>query len=372
MLRHRLHSWHCFLRDIFGIKPPKTSKALASAEANIDHTSLKVRYQHSALADKSHSCVLYRIIGNDLPPRHESGQSLRNLKFILEHESPLDHCQKIFLVNRIVDPIVEKETLALLESSGAEYRHIPFCSEEYSKIPLDYSSLPSGKRDYLESKAFGRLRERHKVRLLVAINRLRTLYVMNNNGARNFAIDDGVKRAKWVLPFDGNCFFSAKAWSEVSAALQEKPWLRHFAVPMARLHNNKDLLSPNFRPEAEEEPQLIFRSDTKSRFNADFPYGRFPKIEMFWHLGIPGNWSYTVEKAWDPPSRELSREAGQFGVAGWVARLYSGKTQLEAAGSRMGAVRGDARRTAMLQLFARLDQESNSNCEFQVFLNRMS
>ena len=103
MLRHRLHSWHCFLRDIFGIKPPKTSKALASAEANIDHTSLKVRYQHIALADKSHSCVLYRIIGNDLPPRHESGQSLRNLKFILEHESPLDHCQKIFLVNRMVD-----------------------------------------------------------------------------------------------------------------------------------------------------------------------------------------------------------------------------------------------------------------------------
>ena len=323
------------------------------------------------MADQNHSCALYRIIGNDLPPRHESGQSLRNLKFILEREASLDHCQKIFLVNRIVDPVAEKEILALLESSGVEYLHIPFCSEEYSKIPLDYSCLPSGKRDYLESKAFGRLSERRKIQLLVAVNRLRTLYVMNNNGARNFAIDDGVKRAKWLLPFDGNCFFSAKAWSEVSTALQEKPWLGHFVVPMARLHNNEDLLDPNFRPEAEEEPQLIFRADTKSRFNTDFPYGRFPKIEMFWHLGIPGDWSYTAEKAWDPPRREISEEAGQFGVAGWVARLYSGRAHLEAAGQRMGAVRGDARRTAMLQLFTRLDQEYNRNCEFEGLLDRL-
>ena len=359
------------MRDIFGIKPPKTSKALAIAEANIDHTSLGAHYQYSSMADQNHSCALYRIIGNDLPPRHESGQSLRNLKFILEREASLDHCQKIFLVNRIVDPVAEKEILALLESSGVEYLHIPFCSEEYSKIPLDYSCLPSGKRDYLESKAFGRLSQRRKIQLLVAINRLRTLYTMNNNGARNFAIDDGVKRTKWVLPFDGNCFFSADAWSEVSAALQEKPWLRHFAVPMARLHNNEDLLSPNIRPEAEEEPQLIFRSDTKSRFNADFPYGRFPKIEMFWHLDIPGDWSYTVEKAWDPPRRKLSGEAGQFGVAGWVARLYSGRAHLETAGQRMGAVRGDARRTAMLQLFARLDREYNSNCDFEDLLDRV-
>ena len=329
-------------------------------------------YQQSPLADQNHSCALYRIIGNDLPPRHESGQSLRNLKFILERETPLEHCQKIFLVNRIVDPIVEKEILALLESSGVEHLHIPFDPKEYLKIPLDYSCLPTGKRDYLESKAFGRLNQRRKIQLLVAVNRLRTLYVMNNNGARNFAIDDGIKCAKWVLPFDGNCFFSGDAWSEVSTELQKKPWLRHFVVPMARLHNNEELLDPNFCPEAEEEPQLIFRSDARSRFNADFPYGRFPKIEMFWHLGIPGHWCYTVEKAWDPPRRELSREAGQFGVAGWVARLYSGKAQLEAAGSRMGAVRGDARRTAMLQLFARLDLEYNSNCEFEAFLNRIS
>ena len=359
------------MRDIFGIRPPKTSKALASAEANIDHTSLNVLYQHSPLVGKSHSCVLYRIIGNDLPPRHESGQSLRNLRFILEREAPLDHCQKIFIVNRIVDPVVEKEILRLLELSGVEYRHLRFDPKEYSKIPLDYSCLPGGKRAYLESKSFERSSERHKIRLLVALNRLRTLYVMNNNGARNFAIDDGVKRAKWVLPFDGNCFFSEEAWSEVSAGLQKKPWLRHFVVPMARLHNNEDLFDPNFRPEAEEEPQLIFRADAKSRFNNEFPYGRFPKIEIFWHLGIPGDWSYTAEKVWDPRRRKLSKEAGQFGVGGWVARLYSGKAQLEAAGTKMGVVRGDARRTAMLQTFAKLDREYNSNCEFEAFFNRI-
>src|SRR5690606_32334685 len=37
--------------------------------------------------------VLYRIIGNDLPPRHKRGQAIANLRFILEHEPALAGCE---------------------------------------------------------------------------------------------------------------------------------------------------------------------------------------------------------------------------------------------------------------------------------------
>jgi hypothetical protein len=297
--------------------------------------------------------VLYRIIGNDLPPRHERGQSLRSLRFILENEPVLLGCEKRFVVNRIVDAAMEAEIIDLLDEFGMPYLHLPFDPEAYRSAPLDFDCLP--RKDYLESRSYRRLPYRHQVRLLTAVNRHRNNYVMHNNGARNAAQQDGLNLAKWALPFDGNCFFTESAWSDVVAAVQGRPWLSHFVVPMARMQDNQDLLDRAFVPEANEEPQLIFRSDSQEVFNEAFPYGRFPKIELFWRLGIPGNWSYTVEKAWDPARRPISAEAYRFGLAGWVARLDSGVGDLEQPGVSGPSKRGDARREAILDLLERLD-----------------
>lgn len=97
--------------------------------------------------------VLYRIIGNDLPPRHRAGQTLTNLRFILEHEPELPHCEKRWVVNRIVDPEVEKQIIELLERHGARYLHIPFREEEYRKVGWRFNEfdpprvhLPAGVR----------------------------------------------------------------------------------------------------------------------------------------------------------------------------------------------------------------------------------
>ena len=38
---------------------------------------------------------------------------------------------------------------------------------------------------------------------------------MNNNGARNAALREGRRRAKWVLPWDGNCFVTEEGWAEL-------------------------------------------------------------------------------------------------------------------------------------------------------------
>ena len=52
----------------------------------VDHEALPPPVEHSAAPERD-TLVLYRILGNDLPPRHSPGQTLRNLRFLLQHES---------------------------------------------------------------------------------------------------------------------------------------------------------------------------------------------------------------------------------------------------------------------------------------------
>jgi hypothetical protein len=48
--------------------------------------------------------VIYRIIGNTLPPRHGPGDTCNNLKFVLENEPDLPSCEKRWVLNRLFDP----------------------------------------------------------------------------------------------------------------------------------------------------------------------------------------------------------------------------------------------------------------------------
>ncbi|SCV68806.1 BQ2448_927 [Microbotryum intermedium] len=50
------------------------------------HKALPPPLQHSDEPQRD-TLVLYRILGNDLPPRHSPGQTLRNLRFLLQYES---------------------------------------------------------------------------------------------------------------------------------------------------------------------------------------------------------------------------------------------------------------------------------------------
>ena len=334
---------------------PYPELATAVRRCRVRHDALRAVYQLSPLQAEPETFALYRIIGNDLPPRHRSGQSIDNLRFILENEPSLPGCEKHWVVNRIADAPVEKSILDLLQSHRQHVVHLPFIAADYARIGLDPSCLP--RPDFLASREFERLEEKKKNRLRVAQLRLKNIYVMNNNGARNAALADGRKRAKWLLPFDGNCFFTTAAWEKVVVDVTDRPWLKYFAVPMARLLDNQMLFDPTFAPVAKEEPQLIFRRDAAEIFNEAFPYGRRPKVELFWRLGIPGPWDLWTEFPWDQPRRPLSPEAYQFGVAGWVARLFSGVSELEVKGRRSPSKRGVARQEAIQTLLSELDRK---------------
>lgn len=329
------------------VKPPAADplETLLAAKPR-DEEALKREYRDKGLDREPETFVLYRIIGNDLYPRHKKGQSRENVRFILENEPELVDCEKRWVVNRIIDLEEERQIIAMLEAHGQPFLHIPFVAEEYRKIGWDFDALPAP--DFLASEEFQRLGPKQRDRVRIALYRLKNNYVMHNNGARNAALRDGRGRAKWVLPWDGNGFVTAKAWQEIRHAVMLRPHLKYFAVPMERVTDNAVLLRHDFTPHPVEEPQLLFRRDAGEEFNNDFPYGRRPKVELFWRLGIPGPWDNWDDDPWDQKRRLLSPEAYQFGVAGWVARMFSGIKHFELKDVQGSRSRNHARQEAIV------------------------
>jgi len=109
------------------------------------------------------------------------------------------------------------------------------------------------------------------------------LYAMNNNGARNLALDDGFRRGfDWVLPFDGNCYFNDQQWRLLLDDLRNGPQkgLSYIAVNMVR-HIGGD----------RGEPQVAFHRDARLRYNNLRKYSYRPKVELLWRLDVRGIWS---------------------------------------------------------------------------------
>ena len=64
---------------------------------------------------------------------------------------------------------------------------------------------------------------------------------MNNNGARNFALQLGKKlKGKWIFPLDGNIYIDPKNWSEICND-SKKEGFNYMFLPMARVSNKSDL-----------------------------------------------------------------------------------------------------------------------------------
>ncbi|SFM05131.1 alginate lyase family protein [Methylorubrum salsuginis] len=298
--------------------------------------------------------VLLRILGNDLPPRHESGQTVRNLRFALENEPPLAGCTKIWILNRIVCRRVEAELIDLLEQHGRRYDRIPFDADAYRRVgwSLEHTSTTG----YPGEPAWDGIPEYERQRIDDKTYEFKNLYLMNNNGARNHALTLGRSLARWVLPFDGNCFFTASAWERLRADVLAQPHLPYFIVPMARVIDNAALLEPDRPFPATHEPQVLFRSDAREAFDERFRYGTRPKVELLMRLGVPGIWD-----SWEIDPLELkqpdpSPDAGRFAEAGWVARLFSGSPEQEGATAESMLARGLARRSAILSMIDGLDE----------------
>lgn len=266
--------------------------------------------------------VLTRILGNDLPPRHGERQTLANLAFILAHEPAFPSCEKRWVVNRIADAEREAEIIAMLEAHGQPVLRIPVDARVYARRMLDGDGLPPEFNPLaLVAGDFGPSQAGYAYEW---IYRHKNRYAINVNGARNAALADGFAAgARWVMPWDGACFLTAGAFDEIAALAEARPEARYLIVPMARVRDNEALIAPGFRPlETPDEPQIVFRSDARDRFDERLRYGHMCKAELLRRLGVPGPWQKWFPAVWE---RQLyaddAEDRGQFALGGWVARL---------------------------------------------------
>ncbi|KAG0792239.1 hypothetical protein G6F63_004483 [Rhizopus arrhizus] len=309
---------------------------------------------------KRDQLILYRIIGNDLPPRHKEGQTLSNLQFILDHEPPFPNTRKIFLLNRISDPANEAAIVRLLDQHQMEYIRVPFDEKEYEQLDFQLESFPDS--DFLHSDDYRRYSKVAKLRILDFMYHTKNLYAMNNNGGRNTAIQHGksIENAQWILPFDGNCYLSYNGFKEITEQLEKHGKdTKYFIVPMTRLLNNSILLNNlDQRPKAPEEPQIIFRYDAKEEYNLNMRYGRRSKLELLWRLGaLESRQLNRPTVPWEPVGRPYSDEKGNFKNIGWVFRLFSGNPQQEENKKEASSIRAFNRLKAIQSTLDSLDEK---------------
>eukprot|EP01134_Creolimax_fragrantissima_P005590 CFRG5590T1 len=296
--------------------------------------------------------VLYRAIGNDLPPRHAPGQSLNNIKFILENEASLPGLTKEWIINRIVNNTERQNIKDLLNFHKQVFHELEINYREYDKIETDWTSKDFNWQDItrytpMENHPVFPDRALWRASAIDHVLAKKNRYIINNNGARNKMLELGISRGyKWILPFDGNCFLTPSAWVDMANTIRANENKKYFYVPMERMRDNAQLFDPEFKPTAREEPQLIFRRDARERFDEKLTrYGRRPKVDMLFRLGIPGLWDAQLTKSkpyYENYSFTLSYDIeGRDTVprASWVARLFSGSAAQEVTTTNSASLR---------------------------------
>ncbi|RIA97354.1 hypothetical protein C1645_707204 [Glomus cerebriforme] len=304
---------------------------------------------------------LYRILGNDLPPRHKAGQVLQNVKFILENEPTFHNTKKWWILNRIIDNEYENALMDLLKQYNQDYVRIPFVIEEYLKFDFRLEDFPEP--DFFHSYEYMNFSKVAKLRTIDYSYHDKNLYAMNNNGGRNAALAHGKLQpnVRWIFPFDGNCFLTTNAFLEIMTQIER--WgkdYKYFVVPMARLLNNTQLLvGPDIRPQTPEEPQIIFRHDSEEKYNENMRYGRRSKLEMLWRLGVPSprkilNKPPVPWESHDAPY--FSPPKNKYKMIGWVFRLFSGQASQEVHKREASALRAFNRLLAIQDLLDGIDE----------------
>jgi hypothetical protein len=259
------------------------------------HQKSKTPLTNAAVAEvqkPNKSIGLYRIIGNALPPRHDKDQLLRSLTFMLENEPPLPGAEKVYLLNRLHNATEAKMAKDLITWYGHKWIEDPLVASDYHSYQQQITfGLPVTK---FQRRGWGGIINRANNVARLDSN----LFLMNNNGARNLAVSDGFERGfTWVLPFDGNSFFTTARWQQlrdglIQATQEDKTYV---TLPLIRTVSNRAAgendqlwVLPN-DPEP-GEPQIGFHKNSVLRFNPTIPYGHRPKVELLWRLGVKGEW----------------------------------------------------------------------------------
>lgn len=230
--------------------------------------------------------LIIRILGNDLPTLHGDNQTYSNLEFTLRHEKEFEKTDKLYILNRIINTKKKNKIEEILKNYNTNYIHIPFEKKIFDKLPKLNYNLNQIKK----------MTHKKLTKLLYRYN----LYIVNNNGSRNFAIEYGKQNNyEWTFVLDSNSFFTLKSYTDIISNIKKDS--EYLIIPQKRLHdnnlNNMILINKNKNLETildalpVQEPQIAFKNTSKYKFNENIPYGLAPKAEFLCALRIPGKWN---------------------------------------------------------------------------------
>ncbi len=282
------------------------------------------------MTNQAISFAIFRIIGNSLPPRHSQDNTLRTTSYILENEEEFEGCEKIWVLNKIVDRKDKTSLLNLLRERNQKFIDIPFDVDAHFNTFLDVTGAPVALRFSLKEQTVyphiaAQLEEwkiRHKSQRLVGINE-----------ARNIALKLGRSRYDWSVIADGGVIFSKQGWNNfVVGVTQEQP-NKIAIIQMYRVYEWKSL--EDYAPDgSQEEPQIAFHRASEEVFDPVRRYGNQNKAELLARLGVPGPWQEWRPASWEIRHPYPAPNFKNFVVAGFVYRLPTNGVGEETSSAR--------------------------------------
>ena len=303
--------------------------------------------------------LLVRILGNDLYPRHQAGQTPNNLDFILKNEPEFDNVRKLFVINRIFNSNKQRLLEEAVKDHGYETLVVPFDPSSYAEVRFDIDRL--GGLAHFTSSEFRSLSEHQSQNLRILASAPKIRYAMNVNGARNAALEFGRKLGGWTLPLDGNCFLNEASFEAICEDLIKPPHAPYIILPMQRLQRFDDVQRPQDMSRATEEPQVAVHVSANEMFDTWYPYGLMSKTSYFETLGVPGPWDYWKRNQWFPEVKPRSVDWKRFKTAtAQVFRLPSDDRGGELEKAEKQIKRFESRNIAILGTIAILDRMHGS------------
>lgn len=165
------------------------------------------------LRNEGSSIVIYRLIGNDMPPLQTVGQLRWNTLYTLANERNFPGVRKRWILNRIWNETEFELLYSELLRGGVHRRDILtrcFDLDEYNE------------KSTVEEKL---------------------LYLTSQNEGRNAGIMDGRQSGfEWIFILDGNTFISDDSWAALREATEKATIDKkhYFKIPYHRLHALQD------------------------------------------------------------------------------------------------------------------------------------
>lgn len=280
---------------------PRREKTESRPRVVTDIATLRADYEVSGLHHTEDTFAFYRIIGNEDAQSREA--VIQRLKLILNEEPEFEDCEKRWIINRIVDSEIEAAIISLLRDKNQPYLHLPFDWEEYRAIEISFEGFPQ--ENFLLDGHYQEMSPRDKLAADLHVRRNKCRYLMNENGARNLALQDGRGRAKWILPWNGVSFFDSGDWSRITRPVRKSPFFKYVLVDPPSSEIRKTIAK-------RREPQILFRQDASEMFDETHVYGRNSTVDLFRRLGAAGPWDGWTERLWDAEYPSLSDDAGSI------------------------------------------------------------